>query len=95
MTERCVAQVTEDTAITFWFSRNTGISAMQDKPVMGVFLEAIGHGLKQCIFNSKYIFSNGNPGAIGNPENMGVNGNGGLPKGGVQDYVGGFAAHPG
>ncbi len=68
---------------------------MQDKPVMRLFLERFRHPFFQQQFNLERGCPHRHAGAVANPENMRVNGDGRLTKGFVEDYVGGLPANPG
>jgi len=63
--------------------------------VVCVELELIGYQPQQPFFNLVYILAWRDTGAVGYPEDVGVHGNGGLPEGGVEHYVGGLAPDTG
>ena len=52
-------------------------------------------GLEQFFFYGKYGCAFGEAGAVGDAEDVGVNGHGRFAEGGVQDDVGGFASDAG
>ena len=88
-----ITQIMNQTFVTFGFSRNTGISTMQNQPVMGVQYELFGHSFQQCFFHRQCIPSRRDTGTVGYPEYVGVHGNGGFPKSRIQYYAGGFSAN--
>lgn len=59
---------------------------------MGILTVFGGDKLLQFAFNLRYILAWGEPGPVGNAENMGIDGDGGVTKGGVKNNIGGLAA---
>jgi hypothetical protein len=53
-----------------------------------------GYGLFQTKFNLKRIFAWRQPGAVGDPEDMGVDGDRGQAEGNVGHHIGGLAPDP-
>ena len=62
---------------------------------MGIQHEFIRHQPQQPLFNFVHILAGCDAGAVGYPEDMGIHGNGGLAKGGIEDHIGGLAADTG
>ncbi len=62
---------------------------------MGVEGEFIGHGFQQGLFDGFRCFARSHAGAIGDAENMRVDGHGRLFKNNIEYDIGGFAAYAG
>ena len=62
---------------------------------MGILFECIRDELKQIVLDLQRGFTRRDPGAIGHPKNMGVNGDMRLTERSVEDNIGGFASDPG
>lgn len=52
-----------------------------------------GDSLHELVFDLGYIPPHGHAGPIGDAENMGIYGDDGLMKYGIQHYVGGFSTN--
>ena len=65
---------------------------MQDQPVVGVDLVLGGDVLEQCQFHRQRRLALAEPGAVADAEDMRVDGDGRLAKGGVEHHIGGLAA---
>ena len=63
---------------------------MQDQPVVGIQLVLVGHVPEQRFLNGEYVLAGRESRAIPDAEDMGVDGDGRMPKGGVENNVGGF-----
>jgi hypothetical protein len=63
--------------------------------VVGVFFPLFGDGFHQFFFDLLYRLALGKAGAVGDAEDVGIDGDGVFAKSGVQDHIGGFAANPG
>ena len=59
---------------------------------MGVLAVIPGHDFQQLLLHFLDILARGQAGTVGDPEDVGVHGNGGVAEGNVQDDVGGLAA---
>ena len=59
---------------------------------MGVLAVIPGHDFQQLMLHFLDILARGQAGAVGDPEDVGVHGDGGVAEGNVQDDVGGLAA---
>jgi hypothetical protein len=88
-------QVLDDTAATARFARNTGITAMQDQPVVGILFEFLRYQSLQTVFDFQYVLAGSYAGAVGYPENMRIHGDGRLTERRVKDDIGCFPTHPG
>ena len=63
--------------------------------MVGVQPEFFGCGFQQFLFNGQRCFTRGDAGAVGNPEDVSVDGDGRFTKGDIQHDICGFASHPG
>jgi len=68
---------------------------MKNQPVMGVLLKLLGHQPAESGLDFERRFSRCDAGAIGDPEDVGVDRDGGLTKCGVEHDIGCFATYPG
>jgi len=57
--------------------------------------EFFGNDLDKPVFDGAHGFSGGEAGAVGDAENMRIDGHGGLTKRGVEYHIGRFAPHAG
>ena len=89
------AQVGDRAGRAVRLARLAHITSVQDQPVVRIQLEFIRHQSQQAFFNLKHGLSRCDAGAITDPEDMGVNCNGWLPEGRIQDDVGSFPSYPG
>jgi len=71
------------------------VATMQDQPVVGTVLPVRGDELHQAVFNFADGLAGGQADAVGDAEDVGVHGNRRFAKDGVEDDVGGLAAHAG
>ena len=62
--------------------------------MVGVAFPMIGGPLYQPLFDFQRRLSRRQAGAVGNPEDMGVDGDGRLAEGDVEHHVGGLAPDP-
>ena len=76
-------------------ARLADIAPVQDEPVVGVVAEPFGHEPRQALLDCAHRATRGQAQAIGDPEDVGVDGDGRLPEGGVQDDVRGLASDAG
>lgn len=74
---------------------NTGVTAMQNQPVMGVFQKFLRHVLEQFPFNLQWRLAGRKTGAVGNPENVGIDSDRWLTECRVEHDIGSFSAHAG
>lgn len=74
---------------------NTGITPMQDQPVMAVDLKLGGDQFQKLLFHLFNILARGELRPIADAEDVRVHGDGRPAKGGIQHHVGGFTAHAG
>ena len=65
---------------------------MPDQPVVGILQELPGHQFQQALFDLERGLALGDAGAVGDPEDVGVDGHGGLAERGIEDDVGGLAS---
>src|SRR5690554_7861384 len=86
-----LAEVLDHTAAAAGLARYAGVAAMQDQPVVGVLAELLRHVAQQLLLHFDHVLALGDAGAVGDPEDMGVHGDGGLAEGGVENDVGGLA----
>jgi len=68
---------------------------VEDQPVVGVAAEGLGDDLLELRFDLLDTLAGGEDGAVADTEAMGVDGEGLLAEGGVEDDVGGLAADAG
>src|SRR5690625_268073 len=68
---------------------------MQNQPMVGILEIRRGNDLKEFFFDLIDVFTLGQSGSVGYPENMSVNCNGWFAKGGVEDDIGCFTTHTG
>ena len=78
--------------MAFGLARQTGITAEQNQPVMGMQLVFIRHPLFQFIFYGKHSFPRCETGPVGDPEYVCIHRDGGLVEGIVEYHIGGFSA---
>ncbi len=60
-----------------------------------IVLELIRHEFQQFFLDLRHVLAGCEPGAVADPEDMGVDRDGRLSEGGVEDHVGGLAPHAG
>ena len=68
---------------------------MQYQPVVRILAKLSRDQPEQSFFDFQRGFARCDTGAVGNPENMRIDGDGCFAEGGIQDDVGGLAADPG
>ena len=73
-------------------ARGTGVSAVEDQPVVRALLVFIRHYPHQFVFHLADGLSWRDAGAIGDPEDVGIHRDNGFSERGIQDHVGGFAS---
>jgi|MDUR01.1.fsa_nt_gb hypothetical protein len=66
---------------------------MQNKPVVGTHLEFIRDSFHQLVFHFPDILSWCKACSVGDSEEMGIDSDGGLPKGGIENHVSCFPPH--
>ena len=88
-----ITNVSDDTLRTVGLSGLAGIPAMQNQPVVSIHFVFIRHDFQKFELNLKRSFTGRQPGAVGNPKNMGINCDGGLSESGIQYNVGRFPTH--
>ena len=71
------------TDITFGLSRHTDVASVQDQPVVSIDTKRFGNMLFQGLLDSQDSFSGGDPGSVGNTEDVGVHRNRGFPESGI------------
>ena len=86
------AQVLYDTGTATGLASETGVTPVQDQPVVDIQLELGGHHFEQLLLHLIHILAYRKAGAVRYPEDMGIDGDGGPAKGGVEHHVGGLAA---
>src|SRR3546814_3070079 len=64
---------------------------MQYQPVVRIQHECLRDDFFQLAFDFKHSLARRDPGAVGYPENMCIDGDGGMAESGIQHDVGGFA----
>ncbi|VXA85183.1 hypothetical protein AERO8C_20333 [Aeromonas veronii] len=89
------AQVLDDTGTTTGLASQTGVTPVQDEPVVNIQLELGGHHFKQFLLHLIHVLAYRKASAVRYPEDMGIDGDGGPAKGGVEYHVGGLAADAG
>lgn len=62
---------------------------------MGIEHEFVGDEFDEFFFDFHHVLAGGDTGAITDPEDMRIDGNGRFAKGGIQHHIGGFAPDPG
>jgi hypothetical protein len=90
-----IAQVAHRAFRAFGAAGGAGVAAMQDKPVVRIEDEFFGYDLDKFVFDGTHRFAGGEAGAVGNTEDMRIDGHGGLTEGGVEYHIGRFAPHAG
>ena len=61
---------------------------------MCVLHELPGHPSQQFLLHLQHRFPGCDPGAVADPEDVGVDRHGGTPEGGIEHHVGGLAPYP-
>ena len=72
----------------------TGIATVQDQPVMRVFFKLIRDKFKQFFLDLVDVVARRYTGSIGHPEDVGIDGNGGLTERGIENNIGRLSAYP-
>jgi len=75
--------------------RQTDIAPVQNKPVVGMALVFGRHDLLELAFHFERCFSDRKPGTVSDPKDVGVDRNGRLAKGDIENHIRRFAADPG
>ena len=86
------AQVDDDTFPAAGQPRLTDVAPVQNQPVMRIVPEFVGRELDQLVLDFFRVPARRQAGAIGDAEDMGVDGDGGMTEGDVLDNVCGLAA---
>ena len=89
------AQVGDDAGATAWPAGDAGIAPVQDQPVVRVVHELLRHHPQQTLFDLVDVLAGCDAGAVGDAKDMGIDGNGRLAEGGVEDDIGRLASDPG
>ena len=89
-----VAQVFNNTATTAGLTRNAGVTAMQNQPVVSILKKWFRHMAKQFLLDLNDVFPFGDAGSVRDAKDVGVHGHGGLTKRCVEDHIGRFSADP-
>src|SRR4029079_136999 len=89
------ADVADETARAFRPARLADIAAVQDQPMMGMALALRRHHGVEHLLDLGRGLAGSEAGAVADPEQMGVDGDGRLAEGGVEDDIGGLAADAG
>lgn len=71
-----------------------GVSAVENQPMMGTLSKARGHVPLEGLLDGENSPARGEPHAVRDPKNMGVNRKGLPAKCGVEDNIGSLATHP-
>src|SRR3546814_12184224 len=79
-----VAKVGNAALRALGFARDTDVAPMQDQPVVGILHIVFGHDFFQFSFHLQHVLAWRQPGTVGNPEYMGIDGYRGLAECGVQ-----------
>src|SRR5476649_2109692 len=90
-----LADVVDDAARALGLARLAGVSAVQDQPVVRVQAEFLGHPLQQLQLHFERVLAGREAGAVADPEDMRVDGDGRLAERHVHHHVGGLAADAG
>jgi len=61
--------------------------------VVGINQQFSGYQSQQAFLHLEYRLARGDPGAVGNPEDMRIDGHGRLAERRVQDHIGGFSSN--
>ena len=77
------------------FTGLADVTPVQNQPVMGILSVGGGHPAQQPLFHLQHIFSRCEPGAVTDPENMGIDRDGRGPESDVAHHISGFAPHAG
>lgn len=72
-----------------------GVAAVEDEVVVGVVEEGLGDALQEAVLDGAGGGAGGEAGAVGDAEDVGVDGDGGVAEGDVEDDAGGLAADAG
>jgi CysZ protein len=84
-----------ETAWAFRPARLADIAAVQDQPMMGMALALRRHHGVEHLLDLGRGLAGSEAGPVADPEQMGVDGDGRLAEGGVEDDIGGLAADAG
>ena len=71
------------------------VAPVQDQPVMGVLLVVVGHDLVELLLHVERRLAGRKPGAVADPEDVGVDRDGRLAERDVEHDIGGLAADAG
>src|SRR5690606_29266959 len=71
------------------------VAPMQDQPVMGVEQERCRNDFFKLAFDFDYVFTGGDPGAVGNAKDMRINRDRGMPECRVEHHVRRFPSYAG
>src|SRR5690606_21252455 len=77
----------------FGFACYADVAAVQYQPVVSIQQERFRYDLFQFSFDFNYILSGSDARAIGYPENMRVDSNGGVAERGIEHDIGCFTAN--
>src|SRR5262245_57010802 len=89
------ANVANETTRTVRPARLADIAAVQDQPMMGMALALRRHHRLEHALDFGGGLAGSETGAVADPEDMGVDGDGGLAECRVEDDIGGLAADAG
>src|SRR3954470_441924 len=89
-----LAKVADQALRAARLAREADVAPVQDQPVVGVLEKFRRRELQQPVLDFPRILSRGEAGPVGDAEDVGVDRHGGLAESGIEDHVGGLAAHP-
>ena len=81
--------------MAFRLARQADIAAMQNQPMMGVHAERFGHFFVELFLNRQNILAGRQTAAIGQAEDMGIDGKSGNAESLIHHHIGGFASDAG
>ena len=87
------AKISHNALIAMGLAGRANVAAMQNQPVMGIFQKGFRDVLQQLFLHGQRRFTGRQACSVRNPENMGVNRDGGFAKCGIEYDIGGFAPH--
>jgi hypothetical protein len=92
----CVeAQVADDAFAALGLAGDAHVAAVEDQPVVGVAQVFLGDAAQQALLDFDDVLAGGEAGAVGEAEDVGVDGHRRFAEDGVEHHVGGLAADAG
>src|SRR5215472_4925605 len=89
------AEIDDDALLAQRAARHARVAAVQDEPVVGVQLVGGRHHLLEVRLDLERILAGREPGAVADPEDVGIDRNGRLAERDVEHDIGGLAPDPG